>query len=64
MLRFANTLLAAKLSFMDEIANICEKSWANIKNVSLGIGLKEVEKSKHMIQKLVTISILKKSFIN
>ena len=49
---------------MDEIANICEKTGANIKNVSLGIGLKEVEKSKHMIQKLVTISILKKSFIN
>ena len=64
MLRFANTLLATKLSFMDEIANICEKTGANIKNVSLGIGLKEVEKSKHMIQKLVTISILKKSFIN
>ena len=64
MLRFANTLLATKISFMDEIANICEKTGANIKNVSLGIGLKEVEKSKHMIQKLVTISILKKSFIN
>ena len=64
MLRFANTLLATKISFMNEIANICEKTGANIKNVSLGIGLKEVEKSKHMIQKLVTISILKKSFIN
>ncbi len=34
----ANAMLATKISFMNEVANICEVTGANVKNVRLGIG--------------------------
>ena len=34
----ANAMLATKISFMNEIANICEVTGSNVKNVRLGIG--------------------------
>lgn len=35
----ANSFLATKISFINEIANICEKAGADIKKVAYGIGL-------------------------
>lgn len=37
----ANALLATKVTFMNEIANICERVGADVKNVRLGVGSDE-----------------------
>jgi hypothetical protein len=34
----ANALLATKITFMNEIANLCERVGANVDHVRLGIG--------------------------
>lgn len=42
----SNSLLATKISFINAVANICERTGANIKDVSYGIGLdKRIGKS-------------------
>src|SRR5215212_6197284 len=35
----ANAFLAVKISFINEIANLCEKTGANVQNVARGIGM-------------------------
>ena len=35
----SNSFLATKISFINEIANLCEKSGVNIEDVSIGLGL-------------------------
>ncbi len=37
----SNSFLATKISFINEIANLCEKAGVDIKDVSLGMGLDE-----------------------
>ena len=40
MIKYAsNAFLATKISFINEIANLCEKTGVNVENVSIGMGL-------------------------
>ena len=37
----SNAFLATKISFINEVANLCEKTGADVKDVSKGLGLDE-----------------------
>ena len=40
MIKYAsNAFLATKISYINEIANLCEKTKVNIEDVSIGMGL-------------------------
>ena len=40
MIKYAsNAFLATKISYINEIANLCEKTDVNVEDVSIGIGL-------------------------
>ena len=62
LLKYAsNAFLATKITFINEIANLCEKSGVNIEDISLGIGSdSRIEAGFCVLAQLMAVHVFQK----